>query len=188
MKASRMALFALTALLAIPRSAFAQYDDLESAEKKSETSSDVGGENRFGLGIEALLSGLFAGTPAVGGIPLGGGGGASFIFDASQWRIEGIIGLLFVEDAATSFGLGARFLWVLHSTSRSDLGVGAGIGVSHTEFDGPGDATLFHAEGLVQLRFFVVSNVAIHGGLGLGLAVGDGPTILSIGGTLNGRL
>src|SRR5574339_181067 len=104
MKASRMALFALTGLLAIPRSALAQYDDLESAEKKSETSSDgPSGENRFGVGIEALLSGLFAGTPAVGGIPLGGGGGASFIFDASQFRIEGIIGLLFVEDAATSF-------------------------------------------------------------------------------------
>jgi hypothetical protein len=182
-----MALFALTGLLAIPRSAAAQYDDLESAERKPETSS-APSDNRFGLGIEALLSGLFAGTPAVGGIPLGGGGGATFIYDASLFRIEGILGLLFVEDAATSFGLGARFLWVLHSTSRSDLGVGAGIGVSHTEFDGPGDATLFHAEGLVQLRFFVVSNVAIHGGLGLGLAVGDGPTILSIGGTLNGRL
>ncbi len=182
---SRIGLFALTTLLAIPTPAFAQYEDLENAEKGS--TSDSGG-NRFGLGIEALLSGLFAGTPSVGGIPLGGGGGATFIFDARQFRIEGMLGLLFVEDAATSFGLSARFLWVVHSTSRSDLGLGAGVGVSHTELQGPGDATLFHAEGLVQIRFFIVSNVAIHGEVGLGLAVGDGPTILSIGGTLSGRL
>jgi hypothetical protein len=188
MKASRLALFALT--LAIPRPAFAQYDDLSGAEKKPESDDAPSGENRFGIGVEALLSGLFAGSPSVGGIPLGGGGGggAAFIFDATQWRIEGALGLTFVEDTGTGFGLAARFLWVVHSTSRSDLGVGAAIGVSHNELEGPFDVTLFHAEGLVQLRFFVVSNVALHGGIGLGLAVGDGATVLGIGGTINGLL
>jgi hypothetical protein len=186
MKATlRMAL--LTSFLGFPAQALAQYDDLTGAEQTETQSS---GGNRFGLGIEALLTGLFAGGPSDDGIPLGSGGGASFIFDASQFRIEGIFGLLFIEDAVTRFGLAARFIWVLHSTSRSDLGVGAGIGVSHTEFDGPADATAFHGEALVQLRFFVVSNVAIHGGLGLGFSVGDeqSPTVVSIGGTLSGSL
>jgi hypothetical protein len=176
----------LAASFAIPAPAAAQYEDLE----KSETTESSGPANRFGIGIDALLTGLFAGTPTVGGVPVGAGGGASFIYDATQFRIQGLFGLLFIEDGVTSFGLGARFLWVVHSTSRSDLAVGAGIGVSHAEFDGPGDATAFHAEGLVQLRFFVVSNVAIHGGLGLGLTVGDEETstVLSIGGRLNGEL
>ena len=94
------------------------------------------------------------------------------------------------SSGGNRFGLGARFLWVVHSTSRSDLGVGAGVGVSHRENDGPGDATAFHGEGLVQLRFFVVSNVAIHAGLGIGFSVGDEEslTVLSIGGQLLGSL
>jgi hypothetical protein len=182
-----MALFALT--LALPRTASAQYDDLSGAEKKPESNDDApSGENRFGLGVEALLSGLFTGAPSVSGVAIGPGPGATFIFDASQFRIEGAVALIFIEDGFTSFGLAGRFLWVVHSTSRSDLGVGAAVGVSHSEIDGPFDLTLFHAEGLVQLRFFVVSNVAIHGGIGLGLAVGDGPTLLNIGGTFNGSL
>src|SRR5262245_19069684 len=128
-------------ILAFPTQAIAQYDDLSGAEKTEESSTTSSGGNRFGRGIEALITGLFAGAQLTVGLPIGAGGGASFIFDATQFRIEGILGMLFIEDVATAFGIGARFLWVVHSTSRSDLGVGAGIGVSHRENDGPGDAT-----------------------------------------------
>jgi hypothetical protein len=154
--------------------AHAQYDDLESAEK--ETSTETASEYLYGVGIEAMLT-----------APFGPATGAAFVFDARQFRVEAIAGLIFVEDSNTAFNFGARFLWVLHSTARSDIGAGAGVGVSHLERDGPAnDDTLFHLEGLVQIRVFLASNVALSGSLGLGLVAGDGDTGLLIGGQLSG--
>lgn len=159
--------------LALPSAAFAQYEDLESAERTSARSD----ANRFGLGIEAMLTS-----------PLAPGAGASFIFDAGDFRVQAIAGLAFAENDQTQFNLGGRFVWVLHRTSVSDLAAGAGVGVSHVENDGPGDnETLFHLEGLVQIRFFVVENVALSGSLGLGLVAGeDDGTAFRIGGQLTG--
>lgn len=171
MKRAYLRIPLLCLAVALPATGYAQYEDLEIAESTSSGSSG----NRFGLGIEAMLTSPFA-----------PGAGASFIFDASDFRVQAIAGLAFVEDDNTRFNLGGRFVWVLHRTDVSDLAAGAGIGVSHVENEGPGDQTLFHLEGLVQIRFFVVSNVALSGSLGLGLVAGDGPTALRIGGQLTG--
>ena len=117
----------------------------------------------IGVGAEAMLNGP---------------NGASVVYDADAWRVNGILG--FHDNGAQDVLLGARFVFVLHEGTGADFGVGGGFGlVMHDEPGGMGDndTTDILIEGLVQLRAFIVPNVALSAAAGLGLVTGDGDDV-----------
>lgn len=172
-KAHRRLIWILSLTSILPATARAQDKEPSELEKldKVERSGTKAG---LGATIETLLTSPFA--PA---------GAAGVVYDAGAYRIQGLLFLVLQEDDVDTFGLGGRFLYVLHRARSADFGVGAGLGISHV--DGP-DITRIHLEGLAQIRFFVVSNVAAHAGLGLGVAFGDGGFLFGVGGQLNGSV
>jgi len=143
-----------------------------------------GGDSRFGVGMETVLTAPFAPTPSLA--PFSPTGAAAFSFDAGQFRIDGLLYLLFIDDAATTFALGGRFFYELHSTSKADFSVGAGLALGLLDSD-RGDADVRVAmEGAFQVRVFLASNVALNGSAGLGFSFGDDPFVFGISGHLNG--
>lgn len=140
-----------------------------SASAQSNPSKAKHGE--FGLGAEATLTGL---------------AGISAVYDPSPWRVDLLFG--YSSAGAGRFALGGRFLWVLHSTRRSDFAVGPGIAMRsiRAEDDDEDDEIEWHLEGLAQMRAFVVPNVALTGALGFGMVVRDGDDRVGIGGQLVG--
>ncbi len=171
--------FALASLVA--GSASAQEDsyyDAPSAGSSSSSSRSSGGKAQgLFVGAESLLLG---GAP--GGV--GGPGGAITVgWDASQWRIEGLIGLLFRDGAGTNFGFGARGFYVLHKTKFADFGVGGLLGLVLA-----GNNAVFLIEPSAQIRAFIVENVALTATLGMGIAVGDVQATIAFLGQVTGGL
>ncbi len=147
MRTTLLAFFAL-ALLAGPAAA--------------QESSNTG----FGVGAEALLTG-----PT----------GAAVIYDADAWRIAGIFAF-HDDNNDQDIALGGRFIFVLHEGVGADFGVGGGFGLVLHDKDGGGmgggdDTTDIHLEALVQLRAFVVPNVALSAAAGVGVVTGDGDSV-----------
>ena len=119
----------------------------------------------LGVGAETTLSGL---------------SGMSLSYDGGPWHAGGFLSF---EDAPgdnnTDIGLGGRFFWHLHSTSRSDFSIGGNLGVLIDNEDDGADgtsSTLMFLEPAVQIRAFIVDNVALSAtaGISIGLADADG--------------
>jgi hypothetical protein len=128
----------------------------------------------IGIGAEAMLSG-----PA----------GLAVIYDAGSFHIDGIIG--FHDDDGpddTTIALGGRFLYHLHSAEASDFSIGGGLGLVNLDRrNNDDDRTDFVLEGIVQLRAFVVSNVALSASAGVAAVAGDDDDLL-LGGQLIGSV
>jgi hypothetical protein len=127
-----------------------------------------GSEGSIGVGGEKQLNGL---------------SGVSVNYDAGKFHVGGLISF---DDPAgrsnTSFGLGGRFFWHLHTTASSDFSVGAQLGYLHSPDQNPLTDTsldLFYFEPALQLRAFITPNVAISAtaGLTVGFADASGVTL-----------
>jgi hypothetical protein len=132
-----------------------------------------GSPNSFGVGVEAALT---DGGADVGGI--------SANYDFGAFHLGGFLG---VEDPAgtnnTRLELGARFYYHLHSSALADFGIGGGL--AYANVPGPGDTKndeLYLSPGL-QMRAFIVSNVALSFSAGIALGLGDADGVV-----LNGQL
>ncbi|MEM7674764.1 MAG: hypothetical protein AAF449_02045 [Myxococcota bacterium] len=136
----------------------------------------------FGVGVQTTLRGLGSGELA----GLGPDAGISVVFDQGKWRADAALNFLFVDDRVTAFGIGGRFLYQLHKTSSADFSFGGGTGFQFLELGGSDGGVAVYFEGVAQIRFFVVKNVAINGTLGLGIRVGDGPVAFGLTGQAQG--
>ncbi len=130
-----------------------------------------------------------AGDAAAGGSPgsigvgveytLLGAGGPSVNYDGGDWHAGGFFGyrdgdLDFLFDNDSQFQIGGRFYYHVHSTAMSDFSVGGGIGLIHTSHPEPvDDETDFTIDLGAQIRAFIVANVALSAGLGIGLFADD---------------
>ena len=138
--------------------------------------------DRFGIGVQTTLRGL--GPGRFDG--LASEAGLSVVYDARKWRVATLLDLIFVDDAATAFAFGGRFLYAIHRRSRADFSIGAGTGFQFTEIEGGDSGFDFYFEGVGQIRVFLVQNVALNATLGLGFRVGEGPFAFGITGQANG--
>jgi hypothetical protein len=129
------------------------------------------GVGPLGVGVSAMLTG-----------PVG----PQVVYDTGVFHIEGIVGFA-SDDAVTEFDLGGRFWYHVHATQAADFSLGAGLGVTSTDPDGPAESTTnVHIDIGPQLRAFVVPNVAISASAGLGIITGDDDFIV-IRGNLVGQ-
>jgi hypothetical protein len=139
------------------------------------TASAGGQAGSIGVGAETDIRGV---------------GGLSMNYDAGLFHAGGF--LLFADDLdgndVTTFGIGGRFYYHLHSTAMSDFGVGASLGVTNTDPPGDGDSLtgVFIQPGF-QIRLFVASNVALSASGGLNIAAADADGLL-VDGDLVGAL
>ena len=154
------------------------------SEGASSSKKSVAAPGGFGIGVQTTLRGL-------GGAELSGLGpdaGISVVIDQQKWRVDTLLNFIFVEDNATAFGIGGRFLYVLHTTSMADFSAGGGVGLQFTdiEFDDDDDGFAAYFEGVGQIRVFVVPNVSVNATLGLGFRVGEGPETVGLVGQAHG--
>lgn len=176
---------ALVAMLLTANTAAAQEDSYYDAANASPSSSSGSSSGRSSGG---KASGLFVGAetillaPSLGAIAPGGA--LAVGWDATQWRAEGLIGLLFRDGPGnnTTFSFGGRGFYALHKTSFADFSIGGLLGLI------VGGGAIFLIEPSVQIRAFIVQNVAITATLGMGIAVGDTPATIGILGQINGAL
>jgi hypothetical protein len=168
------AIFAAATAIA-PSIALAQLEDVGD-------SSSSGGD-RFGVGMEAVLTSPF--VPSLGAAILPSGA-AAVSYDTGKFRIDGLLYMLFIENAATTFALGARFFYALHENRNADFSIGGGVALGYYDLDPGGDGVRFAIEGAAQLRAFIVENVALSGTLGIGFSLGEGPFVMQLGGQLTG--
>ena len=128
----------------------------------------------LGLGAGTALAGGSEGSLGIGAeYQLSGLGGVSANYDLGKFHVGGFFG--FSDDDGpdnTDFDLGARFYYHLHSTAMSDFGIGGSLGIGVRDSAG-GSATLMFLEPGIQLRAFVVSNVALSFSSGIVLGVVD---------------
>jgi hypothetical protein len=97
---------------------------------------------------------------------------------AGRFHVDGIFGL--DHTSATALDFGARGWYHIHAASSADLSVGAGLALV-TWRNAPPPSTLvagsrqwdFEMDIGAQMRVFVVPNVALLAGLGLGLYIPD---------------
>jgi hypothetical protein len=180
MKTRSALVLSLLVLTAIEAPAFAQH----SIEEPGGESAPEGG--RFGVGAEAVLLAPFA--PAALASFAGPQGAISAGFDAGNFRVDGLLSLLFQENSFTAFAVGGRFFYVLHRAKSADFSIGGGL-VLGVYDPNQGDSQFrvgFDFAG--QIRAFLTSNVALTGTLGLGFSVGQKPFIFGILGQLIGGL
>lgn len=165
---------ALVALTASASTAWAQDDSYGSSSGYSSRSSGGKASGLF-VGVESvLLGGALAAAAPGGAIAVG--------YDASQWRAEGLIALLFRDGAGTNFGFGGRAFYALHKTSFADFSVGGLLGLV------VGGGAIFLIEPSAQIRAFIVQNVALTATLGMGIAVGDTRATIGLLGQVTGGL
>ena len=117
------------------------------------------------------------GTVGVGAeYQINGAGGASLNYDAGAFHIGGFLDFHDPEGANnTTFMMGARFYYHVHSTAMADFGVGVGLGFVSVP-PPPGDSERLlgvYIEPGVQTRLFVASNVALSFTTGLVIGVVD---------------
>lgn len=119
-------------------------------------------------------------------------GFASLNYDMGTFHVGGFFAMADGGgDDDTSFGIGGRFYFHLHSTSMADFSVGGSIGLlslpgtGGTPPTGDDRSSEMFLEPGIQARVFVASNVALSfsAGLTLGLIDADG---FAIGGQTTG--
>jgi hypothetical protein len=130
--------------------------------------ANAGGQpGSLGVGAEAQLSGIT---------------GISANYDAGKFHVGGVLG--YYDPAGrdnSTFEIGGRFYYHVHSTAMADFGLGAGLGfASVPAFQGLRSerGTLVYIEPGFQTRLFVASNVALSftAGFLIGVADASDPT------------
>jgi hypothetical protein len=131
------------------------------------------GRAGFGAGAEYTLTGLLGGT---------------FVYDAGTWHADVLLNSNFAH-AQNQIGVAGRFFFVLHQSAAADFSIGPGIGFVHRHRENddgsnPQDFNDIHVEGGLQIRAFVVSNVALSASAGIGAVFPSSPdhSSASIGG------
>ncbi len=141
------------------------------------------------VGVTGLAeAGGSPGTLGVGAeYQLAGIGGASLNYDAGDFHVGGFLG--FADgggDDDTTWALGGRFYYHLHSTTDADFSLGGGLGIASVPdpMGGGDEASLIYLEGGAQIRLFLAANVAVSAstGLVLGLSDADGVAVTGAGG------
>jgi len=135
-------------------------------------------EGKVGVGAETSLGTLT--TPS---------GAIVVVYDATQWRLDGLIGM-FVVGEALNMSVGGRFHYVVNSSERADFSLGAGAFFLHGargQFGG-GESNRGEIDAIAQIRVFLVPNVALQGAVGMGVSFGDGGVALQLAGQLTGSL
>jgi hypothetical protein len=142
-----------------------------------------GKEGSLGVGAEAELNGQVAGV--------------SVNYDGGLFHVGGVLGYGRVKPdnaapgvgASTTFMIGARFFYHVHSAGQADFGVGGAVGLADVPNGNNGhNAHLFLEPGF-QIRAFITPNVALSfgGGIVIGtvdansLAISGGSTIVTAG-------
>ena len=151
-----------------------------AAHSSSSNSISLSGGAGIGVGAAVTLTGLGACGPA-----------AQFVYDASIFHIEALLGFASQEVAggerATDYAFGVGGWYHLHRGASSDFSVGALIGINTTS--GPGNSTTVTSfEPGAQVRAFVTPNVAVFARVGLGFLFGDtgNGTVVGLGGHATG--
>lgn len=147
----RRLLLSLALLAGLAAPAAAQYED----------SADSGDAMGLGVGAQALLT--HSEVPAV----------AAVTYDVGAFHIDGLAGLSTLDP--TSILAGGRFYYALHRKASSDLSIGGGVGVEYRDTNQGGvdeDVTIYHVEAGAKIRAFIVPNVALTAGVGLGYVTG----------------
>jgi hypothetical protein len=140
------------------------------------------GRTGVGLGAEATTTGIV---------------GATFVYDAEVFHLDALFGAALTKND-TNLEAAARFFFPLHHAQAADFSVGPGIGLVHglhqdnAPPNGPAPASTstnqVHLEGALQIRAFVVSNVAFSASAGLGIVFANGNNTAVIGGQVGASL
>lgn len=139
--------------------------------------ADAGGQAAsIGVGAEAQLNGV---------------GGASVNYDAGEFHVGGFLG--FHDPGQRDddvFVLGGRFFYHVHQTLTSDFSVGGSVGYVSENNPPPVDReSELYIEPAVQIRVFLVANVALSFNVGVSIGVMDAENVdlggQLVGGTLN---
>jgi hypothetical protein len=120
------------------------------------TASRGGG---IGLGVGAMLEG-----PR----------GLSFAYDGGVWHLDALFGA--TSNGDTTFGVGVRGWFHLHSGAAADFSLGGGVGFARGRIEVPlgrRDRDVVNIEVGLLVRAFVVSNVALSTFGGIALLTGD---------------
>jgi hypothetical protein len=128
----------------------------------------------IGVGAEMTTTGIVGGT---------------FVYDAGFFHLDALLGAQFASGRSQEMVAG-RFFFPLHRSQMADFSIGPGIGIVHTTVSPAGapsnSANEVHAEGAVQIRAFVVPNVALSASAGLGFVATNGSNSAVIGGQVGG--
>ncbi|MCK6547497.1 hypothetical protein L6R52_16735 [Myxococcota bacterium] len=158
------------------------------ADAQLEDVGDASTGGHFGLGVETMLISPFLGA---GNVVNGPGGALALSYDASRFRIDGLLSLAHTESDVTLFGLGGRFFYVVDKGKTADFSVGGGLALGFADDDDGNDEDSdlrLSLEGAAQIRVFLASNVAFSTTVGLGFSFGDAPFVMGLGGQLSGAL
>jgi hypothetical protein len=145
---------------------------------RTSLAQNAAGKNGIGVGAEATTTGIVGGT---------------FVYDAGMFHLDALVGAE-VDKNDTNLAIAGRFFFPLHHSQAADFSIGPGVGLVHGQHDAPPPATgtnstnQFHLEGALQIRAFVVSNVALSASTGLGLVVENGNNRAIIGGQVGASL
>jgi hypothetical protein len=136
----------------------------------------------IGVGAEATTTGIV---------------GGAFVYDASVFHIDVLLGGRFDSDNSTT-AVAGRFFFPLHTSQSADFSIGPGIGLERTTHHpgAPPDApappstttNAVHVEGAVQIRAFVVPNVALSASAGVGAVFTNGNNSALIAGQVGAVL
>jgi hypothetical protein len=130
------------------------------------------------VGAEATTTGIVGGT---------------FVYDAAVFHLDALFGARLTKND-TDLAVAARFFFPLHHGQAADFSIGPGVGFVHGQHDAPPPATgrnsnnQLHLEGALQIRAFVVSNVALSASAGLGVVIDNGNNTAIIGGQVGASL
>jgi hypothetical protein len=117
--------------------------------------------------------------------------GGTFVYDASAFHIDVLLGGAFDSDDAVT-AVAGRLFFPLHTSQSADFSIGPGVGLErHTHHGGDTPDTTTnaaHVEGAVQIRAFLVPNVAFSASAGIGAVFSNGNKSAVIGGQLGGAL
>ncbi len=139
-----------------------------------------GKEGSIGVGAEAELNGEVAGV--------------SVNYDAGLFHVGGMLGYSRTKpdnapagvEATSTFVIGARFFYHVHSAGAADFGVGGAVGLADVpEAMNTHNTHLFLEPGF-QIRAFITPNVALSFGGGVIIGTVDANS-LAIGGS-NGSI
>lgn len=127
-----------------------------------------GEKTGIGVGVESFLTNELYASP----------NWVSVGYDATEWRVSGMLTMSTYEDSWSYLGVGGRFYYPLHRRHDSDFSVGGGVAITNLNPDGGGESdTTIELEAGVQIRAFLTGSVAVSTTVGLGIymADNDGP-------------
>jgi hypothetical protein len=122
--------------------------------------------NSFGLGVEYQINGT---------------GGLAANYDAGKFDTGGFFGLgdPGTTGSRTTYELGGRFFYHLHTTPSTDFGVGGSLGLDSVPVGATDRNNLVFLEPSFQIRWFPATNLALSfaGGIVIGVADANGVAI-----------